>query len=51
MYNDNEEDPYFIATHNEVELFRKFRKLSETDLKEIEIKIINLAMKYSEDKK
>mgnify|MGYP006874328048 CR=1 FL=1 len=51
MFNGNEEDPYFIATHNEVELFRKFRKISEADQKEIEIKIINLAMKCSENKK
>ena len=47
MYNENEEDPYFLATHNEQELFRKFRKLSKEDQDEIEKKVIELAIKYA----
>lgn len=51
MYSDNWGNPYFIATHNEEMLMRRFRELSEADRKEIEMRVIELAVRYVEQKK
>lgn len=51
MYNDNGGNPHFIATHNEEMLMRRFRELSEADRKEIEMRVIELAVRYVEQMK
>ena len=48
MYNGDEEDPYFIVTHKEEEMLRRFRELDDEDQREIEHKILEIAMKYAE---
>lgn len=48
MYNGDEEDPYFIVTHKEEEMLRRFRELDDENRKEIERKILGIAVRYAE---
>lgn len=48
MFNGDEEDPYFIVTHKEEEMLRRFRELDDESRKEIERKIFGIAVRYAE---
>ena len=48
MYNGDEEDSYFIVTHKEEEMLRRFRELDDENRKEIERKILGIAVRYAE---
>lgn len=48
MFNGDEEDPYFIVTHKEQEMLRRFRELDDENRKEIERKILGIAVRYAE---
>lgn len=48
MFNGDEEDPYFIVTHKEEEMLRRFRELDDENRKEIERKILGIAVRYAE---
>ena len=47
MFNGDEEDPYFIATHKEQEMLKQLRELSEEDRKEVTKRFLEIALKYT----
>ena len=48
MHNGNDIVPHFLVTHKEEEMLRQFRELDDEDQREIEHKILEIAVKYAE---
>lgn len=48
MFNETEEDPYFITTHKEQEMLIQLRELSAEERREIQRKFLEIALKYAE---
>lgn len=48
MFNENEEDPYFITTHKEQEMLIQLRELSAEERREIQRRFLEIALKYAE---
>ena len=48
MHNGNDIVPHFLVTHKEEEMLRRFRELDDENRKEIERKILGIAVRYAE---